>query len=144
MSDSGIKKAIIKKNTIPAFYGKDQTYILRYRIVSEDRNRTSHWSPYYYIGAPSATSIQFSVSVDSTNKSIMVIWTPSANTINNFDVYINWNNSGWKFIRNTTSTVFAINYENDVSSFKIAVQTPTFPKERFAGATLFESNSYSV
>ena len=45
MADSGIKKAIIKKALLPAIDSNNIGYIFRYRVVSEDKNRTSQWSP---------------------------------------------------------------------------------------------------
>lgn len=45
MADSGIKKTTVKYTDLPALSVATQGYTLRYRIISEDRNRTSHWSP---------------------------------------------------------------------------------------------------
>jgi hypothetical protein len=47
-----LKKTIISKENLPPL-SQNGEYILRYRIVSEDKNRTSHWSPIYYIDAKS-------------------------------------------------------------------------------------------
>ena len=47
MSDKNIKKNIILKKDLPSVIGDNTTlnYEIRYRIVSEDKNRLSHWSP---------------------------------------------------------------------------------------------------
>jgi hypothetical protein len=45
MADPGIKKTTIKYADLPALSVPTQGYTLRYRVISEDRNRTSHWSP---------------------------------------------------------------------------------------------------
>lgn len=50
MADSGIKKSTILKSNLPPVTS-DNKYAIRYRIVSDDRNRSSHWSPIYYIDA---------------------------------------------------------------------------------------------
>lgn len=44
MADAGIKKATVLKQSLPPV-NSDNGYLVRYRIVSEDRNRYSHWSP---------------------------------------------------------------------------------------------------
>lgn len=44
MADAGIKKATVAKNNLPPV-NDSNGYLVRYRIVSEDRNRVSHWSP---------------------------------------------------------------------------------------------------
>jgi hypothetical protein len=40
------KKVIIEKNDLSPLSPNGE-YLLRYRIISEDKNRTSHWSPIY-------------------------------------------------------------------------------------------------
>jgi hypothetical protein len=44
------KKVTIEKKDFPPL-SPDGKYLLRYRIVSEDKNRTSHWSPIYELDA---------------------------------------------------------------------------------------------
>jgi hypothetical protein len=45
MVDPGIKKTTIKYSDLPALSVESEGYTVRYRIISEDRNRKSHWSP---------------------------------------------------------------------------------------------------
>jgi hypothetical protein len=40
------KKVILEKKDLPPL-SPDGKYLIRYRIISEDKNRTSHWSPIY-------------------------------------------------------------------------------------------------
>jgi hypothetical protein len=49
MPDIGIKKAILLNNELPAINPETNGYEVRYRIVSEDKNRTSHWSPSFVV-----------------------------------------------------------------------------------------------
>ena len=44
MADAGIKKATVVKADLPPV-NSSNGYLVRYRIISEDRNRVSHWSP---------------------------------------------------------------------------------------------------
>jgi hypothetical protein len=46
MADNNIKKVILKKTDLPNPIGDSTTldYNIRYRIISEDQNRFSHWS----------------------------------------------------------------------------------------------------
>jgi hypothetical protein len=59
MADIGIKKATVlaanlpklenpPANTVQEMIEQGQ-YLVRYRVVSEDRNRRSHWSRIYYV-----------------------------------------------------------------------------------------------
>lgn len=45
MSDKNIKKIVIKNSDLPDILAKDEGYLVRYRVVSQDKNRLSHWSP---------------------------------------------------------------------------------------------------
>jgi hypothetical protein len=44
------KKVTIEKKQLPSL-SPDGKYLLRYRIISEDKNRNSHWSPIYSLDA---------------------------------------------------------------------------------------------
>jgi hypothetical protein len=43
-----VKQVILESQDFPPL-SPDGEYLLRYRVVSEDKNRTSHWSPVYKI-----------------------------------------------------------------------------------------------
>ena len=45
-----VKKVTIEKKDLPPLSPNGE-YLLRYRIISEDKNRTSHWSPVYKLDA---------------------------------------------------------------------------------------------
>lgn len=51
-----LKRTIISKENLPPLSPNGE-YILRYRIASEDKNRTSHWSPIYTIDAKPLISL---------------------------------------------------------------------------------------
>ena len=44
-ADNNIKKITVLQSSLPS----TSNYTVRYRFVSEDKNRTSHWSPTYEI-----------------------------------------------------------------------------------------------
>ena len=46
MADSNIKRVVLKKSELPGPIGNNTTldYSIRYRVISEDQNRYSHWS----------------------------------------------------------------------------------------------------
>lgn len=52
MADKNIKKSVIKNKDLPPFSGKTGKIRLRYRIISEDRNRLSHWSKIHEVALP--------------------------------------------------------------------------------------------
>lgn len=122
MVDTGIKKIKINKSSLPAPIGDDSSlyYDLRYRILSEDKNRTSHWSNLERVfiettadetgwdyNNPLTSSIPNTLIVDKPNHSINFNWTMPALLIENpteeelllkqkqasivnFDIYVQW------------------------------------------------------
>lgn len=144
MADQGIKKVIIAKADLPQFYGTQQEYVVRYRIITEDKNRTSHWSPNHRIGLSDVAEIDYRIAVEQSHDMITVVWTPDSGTKSEFDVYIKWDSEPWQFISTVFTTTYSTIIKTGAAHFQIAVQVPTFPKERFAGATLFESAQTNV
>jgi hypothetical protein len=45
MADASIKKIKISQENLPPINSEIEGYYVRYRIVSDDKNRTSQWSP---------------------------------------------------------------------------------------------------
>jgi hypothetical protein len=72
-ADSGIKKAKIVRADLPAISSETEGYSIRYRIVSEDKNRVSHWSPVYLI-KPEYTFVIGSVRFSSGNQIANFTW----------------------------------------------------------------------
>lgn len=144
MATGKVKKVIIKKADLPAYSGENQSYIVRYRVVSEDRNRTSHWSPQYRLPIPAQAQVEYSISADPTTKMINLVWQTPASSNNKFDIYIKWDTDAYVYIGSVTTPMYACLIKNGASTVKIAVQVPTFPKERFASATIFETTETSL
>jgi hypothetical protein len=137
--DQGVKKIIIPKSKLPGFFGENKQYVLRYRFISEDKNRTSHWSPLYKIIAEDTPNeILNSMIIDTTNKIINITWEPQEN-IEEYFIYVKWNNSGWQYYAKTSQTNYSIVYGLGKEYVHIAVQPKTIPLERFADAILFEN-----
>jgi hypothetical protein len=154
MSDPIVKKVIIKKQDLPAFSGILQNYLVRYRIVSEDRNRTSHWSPRYKVDVepeidrellPTPEPWILHSVVASANKQIInLVWAPPANLKSDFDLYAKWGTGDFQYVGSIQTSSYTILVPSGYSTARFALQVPTFPKQRFTKATLFESDSVSL
>lgn len=126
MVDPGIKQSIIRSSDLPPTLGDNTNliYTLRYRILSEDKNRFSHWSPIKQMtiqntftetgfnpSSPETTNIPHNVSVDTNSHIVNASWTMPALLIANptdaekilqteqasikeFDIYVQWTTSG--------------------------------------------------
>jgi hypothetical protein len=91
-----VKKVTIeKKDLVPL--SPDGKYLLRYRIISEDKNRTSHWSPIYSLDLANIkkgnqvisliSPVTSSIEVTDTN--ILVSW-GDANEKSSYDIFVSF------------------------------------------------------
>ena len=116
MADAGIKKVIIKKASLPALDHDKVGYVFRYRIVSEDKNRTSQWSPINLVLDNSITSVTGTVQVSSSV--ISTVWGDELNRPK-YDVFVGFDGAtatyhgttpihSYQFIKTGTTNVRVI------------------------------------
>jgi hypothetical protein len=92
-----IKKARVSKEALPSINSITEKYNIRYRIVSEDKNRVSAWSSVYSVD-PNYTYVAGKINVSSSSGVIRATWDPvtikiGANTIRqakDYDIHIKW------------------------------------------------------
>lgn len=140
-----IKKVAVPQNELPAIGKITGQYIVRYRIISEDKNRSSHWSPNYIIETEPLSEIQHKVNKDIPNGTIEALWTPPATLgLFSFDVYLRWSGGAWNYATTVSNTSYKTPILNGATSVQVAVQVPTKDKSRLISATLFESDPLSL
>jgi hypothetical protein len=173
MVDTGIKQIRIRSADLPyvqftTVYNQatsrdeiDELYYnIRYRIISDDRNRVSHWSPINKIVVPPATSpfpytSSSRVSIEKTGGHVNVLWSfpqesenPSDferifKQITVFDVWVRWNTNNttnpnaagwtpWEFESTVSSNVWSVvpPAAANYKSIEVAIQIPTLVKLR--------------
>lgn len=134
-----------------------EQYYVRYRIVSEDLNRVSHWSPVYALTGlyqELENLGNLTISLDASEQFIFINWDMPSDAVStqNYDVYVAWGE--------TTTSVESYNYYATISgnsiiipigansllstgsivSVRVAVQTSTLPsKKRVSTLTVAES-----
>jgi hypothetical protein len=97
MPDIGIKKTTILSKDLPPINPITEGYEVRYRIVSEDKNRTSHWSPSYLI-KPNLTFVSGEIHCNTSGGISTVAWndvdiyknTQYIRTAEEYDVWVKW------------------------------------------------------
>lgn len=137
MADSKIKKVVIKKEDLPAFNGTAQAYTVRYRVVSEDKNRNSHWSPYYSVTKEAAEQVACSVQI--VENSVSLVWKQPTSVIKQYDIYFKLNGGSWNYIASSTSTQFSTLIDESTTTIQVAIQLPTYPRQYFPLAAIFTS-----
>jgi hypothetical protein len=116
-----IKKAKVLKESLPPVSSITGDYSIRYRIISEDKNRTSSWSSVYSVD-PNYTYVPGKINVSSSSGVVRVAWDSvtikiGSNTIRqtkDYDIFIKWSKSDgigdWKYVERitTNSTSFVV------------------------------------
>lgn len=106
MADAGIKKIRIKQENLPTINVNEEGYVLKYRIVSEDKNRTSQWSPISVI-QPGYTYVGGDISFNKSGQVATFAWDSVSIQIDGnqvrrsheFDIWLRWDrNDGGDWI----------------------------------------------
>lgn len=145
MADKNIKKSIIKKQDLPPFSGQTGKIRLRYRIISEDRNRSSHWSKIHEVALPViASPYSYTLSKQKQGNTsiheIILQWTkPEAylQVMRNYDIFLKTNTavgepavSTYSYLE-TQQGFFKVRFlldQDDVDNFNVIVQEATYDK----------------
>lgn len=138
-------RIVIKKNDLPPISADDSGYNLRLRLVSQDRNRVSFWTPLYSIDAPEVTEIPCLVNIVNTgvSKIINLVW-EDPNNNKEYDIYVRWRMSpgdalgDWLYKGSTFSNTWSV-IDPGAHSFVISVQKVTYPKQYVQKYSLFTS-----
>lgn len=137
MADKGIKKVIISKNDLPAV-GANNNHIVRYRIISEDKNRTSHWSPVYNLIGHAPVTVSGAIEVGT--KSITIVWEDSAELDDReaYDIFTKIDNGDWEFKGTSYVHGFTMIKPNAGNEISVAIQIESYVKTRNITLTIFE------
>jgi hypothetical protein len=158
MADKNIKKVILPPSKLLSANVEEGSlvakYLVRYRIISEDKTRTSAWSPKYAVEARTVRSIINDAIVPytifSNGDRITLSWTtPEALTSPTLDIYVSWseNNSTWdayEFAGTVSTDSFTLAVESGKKYVQLWAQITTFPKNKSNAAKLFETTKTST
>ena len=135
-----IKKAIIPKASLPAINSNTAGYSVRYRIVSEDKNRTSHWSPIFDTNSVQITSVEGVLSI--TPSIITAVWDDELGRPE-YDVFVKFDSGS--FFYHGTTPIHTYQFRNiGTVSVHVKVQVASSIKEVKAGLVIFDSGLESL
>jgi hypothetical protein len=143
MADQGIKKVVIPKSDLPPV-GPDNDYTVRYRLISDDKNRISHWSQLYSILALPVQEVDGEVSV--SGNIINVVWEDEEERPS-YDIFVKFN-TDLDFIYHGTSQVH--NYQflketgTSITSVEIIVQVEGINKVYNSSLVIYDSGVISL
>ena len=135
MSDSGIKKAIIKKALLPAIDSDNIGYIFRYRVISEDKNRTSQWSPVNLVTDNSITTVNGALQISQTITT--AVWGDELNRPK-YDIFVGFDSATPTY--HGTSPIHAYSFLNTgTTAVRVIVQVEASQKELYPSLEIYDS-----
>jgi hypothetical protein len=140
MADANIKKTRILKSALPPIDSETLKYNTRYRVISEDRNRTSHWSPIYNSNGNNIIGTSGGLSI--TEEIITAVW-GDENFHPAYDIFVSFDSGA--FFWHGTSLVHSYSFLNEgTTTVRVKVQLVSSKKEIKAGLGIFDSGSQSL
>ena len=129
----------IPRNQLPPVES-DNVYSVRFRVISEDKNRLSHWSPIFVIDSVEPVAVSGALSVTATI--ITAVWGDEEGRPA-YDVFVNFDSGGYEYHGTTTTHQYAFLNEG-ISTVRVAIQISSSSKARNAGLTIWESSVTSL
>ncbi len=144
--DKNIKKSLLLKKDLPPVNSLNQ-HVIKYRIISEDFNRTSAWSSIYYIDAATIETIPAIVSkigvVSSATGAISVTWTDSK-LRPKYDIFVKIDSASYYSYHGTAIGSTYTFPNTATSTIRVVIQPEGISKTRTSGLTLYESGLISI
>lgn len=111
-------------------------HVVRFRVISEDRNRVSDWSPILILNSngqiPSASVSYKLVESGSTPKILTVIWSGEYIAYhkgldsNQHDVFVSWNEQPYEYLGRETGNSFSIQAPSGVNRAQFFIQVASY------------------
>ncbi len=140
MADAGIKKVIIKKASLPALDHDKVGYVFRYRVVSEDKNRTSQWSPINIVLYNSITSVAGTVQVSSSV--ISTVWGDELNRPK-YDVFVGFDGATATY--HGTTPIHSYQFiKTGTTNVRVIIQVESSEKTLNANLQIYNSGLVSL
>ena len=140
MADANIKKTRILKSALPAIDHDTLKYNARYRFISEDKNRTSHWSPIY--NSDGVDLVVTSGAVSKTGDVITAVW-GDQNDFPEYDVFVKFDSND--FFYHGKSKVHSYSFlKTGTTTVRVKVQVISSKKEIKAALNVFDSGTVSL
>ena len=139
MPDNGIKKVVVPKSSLPDVT-KDNKYLIRYRIVTEDKNRVSGWSPVFSLNAKEPENINVEYVIDG--RIISMVW-EDLEPKPGYDIFVKFDGGQYMYHGSTRSKAYTL-ISQGLDSFSFIIQVSSISKTVSEVLKIFESTEISL
>lgn len=163
MADSSIRKVTVPRDSLPPINADKNHYVVRFRIMSEDLNRTSHWSPQYLIN-PTALDLSAAedknINLTSNGTIITAQWNVSDaavalfqkepnQSVNSYDIYVAWgtqagSTGNLEYFATVVGNSAVIPVPQGKLSTRVLVQTMTYPRKVLPSMAVADSGVFNL
>jgi hypothetical protein len=147
MADKSIKKVIIQKSQLPPISGTLESYVVRFRVISEDRNRISHWSPQFFVSpTPLVAEKLKNVDIEVLSDSIVASWSDVDEAeLYGVDVFVAWGSAPGavglhSYYATIVGNTVSIPRPPGAASVQVRVQLMVFPRKLLASRLVAENS----
>lgn len=141
MSDKGIKNVVIKKE----FLGKvtsSNSRIVRFRVVSEDKNRKSAYSKIFIAG--SDVVVLGPGDINKVGNTVLVNWTTGQASIQiTYDIFVGFNGADPTYLDSTGSKNYSF-LKNGAQSVRVIVQISSTSPQLAEYLEVYDSGLFSL
>jgi len=141
MADPNIKKITVKRASLPPIDYVSQKNNIRYRVISEDKNRSSHWYSIYKSDGEPVVGTSGAVSITSTSPKIITVVWGDENFHPAYDVFVKFDSNS--FFYHGTSAVHSYSFLNTgTTSVRVKIQIVSSKKEIKEDFLVYDSGVY--
>lgn len=134
MADQGIKKVVIPKASLPSVNSSNQ-YIVRFRVVSEDKNRYSEWSPNFLIDGSTVSTIDSDYVI--SGRVVTIVWDdPDRRAA--YDIFVKIDNNPYVYHGSSSITNYSFINQAE-TTLQYAIQVQSIDKAYNTSLRIYES-----
>ena len=161
MADLGIKRSILKNESLPLLYAPlyylDESnnpqpaagYLIRYRIISEDRSRVSQWSPIEGVITIEAGEAPGEVLINPDSSIVNVTWGDEVQSLgyqitrSRYDVFVGFDDEEPTFNGLAYGKTYSF-ISTGVTNVRVIVQVESYLGSRLEFLEIFDSGIVSL
>ena len=135
-----VKKAIVLKEELPPVNSDTVAYVLRYRIISEDKNRTSQWSPTFVTNTVPISAVSGAVQVSTSV--ISAVWGDELNRPK-YDVFVGFDGATATY--HGTTPIHSYQFiKTGTTNVRVIIQVESSEKTLNANLQIYNSGLVSL